>query len=72
MPGVLRAPNLRDLRLRNRLTQKGLAEKAGVAFTSIINLEQGGAARFQTIRRLAEALDVPDEELGEPAPKGAS
>jgi len=59
-------PRLKGIRERAYLTQADLAEKSGVAETTINRLEQGHhAARFSTIRKLAEALKVlPDELTG--------
>lgn len=52
---------LRDLRLRRILTQEELAEKAGVARSTVIKLEQAdGEARQSTIRKLARALGLKD------------
>ena len=71
MVGVVNAPTLRYLRQKRLLTQKELASKAGVAFTSIVHLEAGGAARYVTIRKLAEALGVAAEDLAEPTAEEA-
>lgn len=57
-------PGLAAQRRRRALTQKRLAEMAGVAHTSVQQLEslrRGGYP--QTIRRLASALGVEPEEL---------
>jgi HTH-type transcriptional regulator, competence development regulator len=55
---------LRDLRKRALLTQKELADKSGVGVTTIIRIERNQVEPHgRTIRRLAEALEVPPEEL---------
>jgi transcriptional regulator with XRE-family HTH domain len=58
------APRLWDHRLEQRLTQHELARRAGIGRTSIVHLEQpGGTARIETIRKLAAALSMADEDL---------
>ena len=55
---------LRDLRKRALLTQRELADKSGVGVTTIIRIERNQVEPHgRTIRRLAEALEVPPEEL---------
>lgn len=61
--GMLTVPKLRELRQRRVMSQRDLAQRAGVAVNTIIHLESGGTARYVTVRKLAEALDVPAEEL---------
>jgi transcriptional regulator with XRE-family HTH domain len=51
-------PELRRLRTEQGLTQRALAERAGVTQRTIINLEHGDQARFETIFKLAAALGV--------------
>jgi len=56
--------NLRRVRERRYLTQRELAEKAGVSADTIVKLEQDRwQPRGRTIRKLAEALDVHPDEL---------
>jgi transcriptional regulator with XRE-family HTH domain len=56
--------NLRRLRERRYLTQRELAEKAGVSADTIVKLEQDRwEPRLRTIRKLAQALDVHPDEL---------
>jgi transcriptional regulator with XRE-family HTH domain len=56
--------NLRRLRERRYLTQRELAEQAGVSPDTILKLEKNRwEPRLRTIRRLAEALDVHPDEL---------
>jgi transcriptional regulator with XRE-family HTH domain len=55
---------LRDLRSARLLTQKELAEKAGVRWQTISDIESGrNAPRFTTIRALAKALEVDPSKL---------
>jgi transcriptional regulator with XRE-family HTH domain len=70
MPRGVTVPGLRAARLRRLLTQAQLAERAGVAVSTLSRLEQGhGPAELATVLRLAEALGVEPRELTEP-PKG--
>ena len=63
---VPRLTRLRDLRLRAALTQIELAEKTGLARTTIVRLEQGDPnALPPTLRKLAKALHVKPAELWE-------
>ncbi|MFH8471440.1 helix-turn-helix domain-containing protein [Streptomyces sp. NPDC018000] len=58
------------LRRRRKLTQEGLAERAGVAVDVVRKLEQGvrSTARLTTLNSLARALDVETSVLvGQPA-----
>jgi DNA-binding XRE family transcriptional regulator len=64
------APRLRELRLERLLSQDRLAKQANVARESIINLEQGGVARADTVRKLAEALGVDIHVLMSEPPEG--
>ena len=63
MPRLIR---LRELRLRAALTQLELAERAGVARTTIVRLEQGDPNVLPTtLRKLARALKVRPTDLWE-------
>ncbi len=57
---------LRELREDALLSQRDLAERAGVSQTTIVHAEQGQDVRFITARKLAQALNVPAEELTKP------
>ena len=61
-------PRLRELRLREALSQRDLAELAGVAHTTVVRLEAGDPnANPSTVRKLAAALKVkPRELMGQP------
>ncbi len=52
-------PTLREARLNQALSQRDLAEKAGIAPKTVVDLELGRQEpRLRTMRRLAEALGV--------------
>lgn len=59
--------HVRELRCRAGLTQQQTAELAGISVASLRDLEQGRvtAPRAGTLRRLAEALQLPAEEADE-------
>ena len=62
-PKVL-SQNLRFLRSARRLTQRELADLAGLGRATVCRLERGESAwRPATVARLARALKVPPEEL---------
>lgn len=55
---------LRELRTDRMLTQRDLASEAGIALSTVVNLEkQHTAPRFGTIRKLAKALEVEPHTL---------
>ena len=57
-------PRLKMLRQRAFLTQRELAQRAGLSEVTVNRLEQGKqTARISTIRKLASALGVVPEEL---------
>ncbi len=65
-PGVVEVEEerIRALRREQVLTNRELAEKAGVSKTTTSNLEQGQADAYpSTIRKLARALEVEPAEL---------
>jgi len=57
------AENLRDLRQRRHLTQKQLAELAGVPRSTVAQIEIGGNPTLSVLARLALALHLSLEEL---------
>jgi DNA-binding XRE family transcriptional regulator len=61
MPVLVR---LRELRIRAALTQADLADRAGLARTTVVRLEQGDPnSTPTTLRKLARALKVKPAEL---------
>jgi transcriptional regulator with XRE-family HTH domain len=57
---------LREIRLSQTLSQRDLAQKAGVAPKTIVDLELGRQEpRLRTIRKLAAALGVQPHEVDE-------
>lgn len=57
---------VRELRLRRLWSQHELAQRSGAAVRTIINLETGQRVpRLQTMRRIAEALEVDWTEIDE-------
>lgn len=57
------ATELRRLRHEAALSQRDLAERAGVTQTTIVKAEAGGELRPSTLRKLAAALEVKPVEL---------
>jgi transcriptional regulator with XRE-family HTH domain len=60
---MLKLPNLRRVRQLKLMTQKQLAEKAHVSPTTVMQIERGHAAQFETIKKLCDALGVEVQEL---------
>ena len=58
---------LKNLRIRRALTQRELAERAGISTNALNRLELDKAEpHMSTLRKIAKALDVePTELLGE-------
>ena len=56
------------LRIRRGLSQRQLAERAGMKQPSIARLESGRTANLQTLRRIADALDADVRVSIEPRP----
>jgi len=55
---------LKNLRIRRALTQRELAERAGLSTNALNRLELGKAEpHMSTLRKLAQALDVDPTEL---------
>jgi len=55
---------LKELRRDRMLTQRDLAREANIALSTVVNLEkQHTAPRFETIRKLAAALEVEPHTL---------
>ena len=59
-------PTLREVRAARLLTVRGLAERAGVAFSTVHLIETGKSApRFGVIHKLSAALGVEPAEIAE-------
>ena len=59
-------PTVRELRLRQLWSQRELAQRAGVAEGTIVNIETGHRLpRLLTMRRIANALGVNWMEIDE-------
>ena len=59
-------PTLREVRLRQLLSQRELAKRAGVVQRTIVEAEAGRQVpRPATMRKLSEALGVAPEEVDE-------
>ena len=59
-------PTLREARAARLLTVRGLAERAGVAFSTVHLIETGKSIpRFEVIRKLSAALGVEPVEVDE-------
>src|SRR5215217_4247089 len=54
---------LRALRINEGLSQRELAERAGVANTSVWKLERGGSVRPATLKKIADVLGVKPMDL---------
>lgn len=50
------AENIRDLRLKKGFTQKGLADRSGVALASLRKFEQTGAISLESFLKLCMTL----------------
>ena len=66
MRGAQDVASLRELRLARVLSQRDLAEKAGVTAKTVVDLELGRQEpRLRTIRAIAGALGVEPSEVDE-------
>jgi transcriptional regulator with XRE-family HTH domain len=54
---------LKRLRVDRGLSQRRLAELAGVTQTTVWKIERGGGARAQTLKKLGDVLGVRASEL---------
>lgn len=64
------AEQIRALRKAKGLSQEYLAEKAGINLRTLQRIESGNVIpRGETLRLLAQALDIPIEELSAAAPE---
>jgi transcriptional regulator with XRE-family HTH domain len=62
-------PSLFYWRIKALLTQRQLAEKAGVATSTVANGEQGHALSLLTAAKIAQALGVTVRQLRETPPE---
>ncbi len=61
---ILFGKRLRKIRRQNDYTQERLAELLGVSVEFVSNMERGvNAPSFETIEKIAEALNLPFTEL---------
>jgi transcriptional regulator with XRE-family HTH domain len=60
---VVKMPGLYRTRLTKAWTQEELAERAGIGRMTVVRLEAGDDGRVTTLRKLAEALECPPDEL---------
>jgi len=61
-------PALHYWRTKRALLQRELAERASVDLTTVQRLERGLSSRLDTVRRLAEALEVDPAALQDQPP----
>ncbi len=54
---------MRELRINQGLSQRRLAERAGVSNTSVWKIERGGGANPATLKKLADVLGVRPTDL---------
>lgn len=54
---------LQELRINQGLSQRRLADLAGVSNTSVWKIEQGGGANPATLKKLADVLGVRPTDL---------
>jgi transcriptional regulator with XRE-family HTH domain len=54
---------LKDLRIDQGLSQRALAQRAGLSQTSIWKIERGGGANPATLKKLADVLGVRPTDL---------
>jgi transcriptional regulator with XRE-family HTH domain len=62
---VVKVPGLKRMRLKVPLSQRELAQRSGVAASTIANAETGAEVYPSTVRRLAKALGCEPRELME-------
>ena len=63
IPSVVRLTRLRIVRERRALSQRDLAQKAGVSHVTIARIELGQEPYPSTVRKLARALEVDPQAL---------
>jgi transcriptional regulator with XRE-family HTH domain len=62
---------IREARKRRGMTQRELADAAGLSLSAVKKIEQGtlGQMRFETAHNIARALGVPTMEIADPHPQ---
>lgn len=60
---LLKLPRLAQLRSDALLTQKELAERAGINVMTVSDIERGQSATPATVKKLAKALGIKGPEL---------
>lgn len=58
---------LEQLRIDRGMTARALAAAAGVSHQTVLNIEEGKPAHAPTLKKLADALEVPASQLQQPA-----
>ncbi|WP_321308966.1 helix-turn-helix transcriptional regulator [Marinifilum fragile] len=65
--------NIKDIRINKKLSQEDLSEKSGLSLRTVQRLENGESVpRGDTLRRLADALKLPDNYFNESSFKNNS
>ncbi len=59
-------PTLRQARVRRLLSANELSKLAGVATSTVLDIEAGAKPRLSTIRKLAHALEMPPADIAWP------
>ncbi len=62
-------PNLKLIREQQNLTQEELSEKSGISVRTIQRIEAGTSPKGYTLKTLAKALDVQENELSDKSMK---
>jgi transcriptional regulator with XRE-family HTH domain len=52
-----------DRMIELKMSQKALAEKTGISANAIRSIQYGGRAKNETLAKLAQALEVPEDKL---------
>jgi transcriptional regulator with XRE-family HTH domain len=65
-PQIALGQTIQLLREANGLTQKDLAEEAGISLSALVHIESGqGDTSWGTVARLAKALDISMEAVAD-------
>lgn len=60
---VASRPTLRQMRIRKLLSANELGKLAGVAASTVLDIEGGAQPRLSTIRKLAQALEMAPTDI---------